>query len=124
MGLYAARGAVLTGAQLGLSDRAARLLVHMALECWDDERNPLGFPARHYFGRPELAAIALGHLAPANGEDPALTEVAETIRELLEAGAIVPASEPLQARREEFELLVDSTRPPRAVALGPAEAGR
>jgi hypothetical protein len=89
MGLYAAKNAVLVSAQLGLKNGAARLLLSMALECWDDEENPAGQVPRRYFAGREHSAIALGFLAPDNGSEAAFRAVKRTIRELVDAGAIV-----------------------------------
>jgi hypothetical protein len=50
VGLYAAKSAVLVAAQLRLGNSATRLLLHMALECWDDEENPMGAEPRRYYG--------------------------------------------------------------------------
>jgi hypothetical protein len=71
MGLYAAKNAVLVAAQLNLGNTAARLLLHMALECWDDADNPGRQEPRRYFAGRESSAIALGFLAPDNGSEAA-----------------------------------------------------
>jgi len=111
MGLYAAKNAVLRAAQLKLGAPAARLLVFMALECWDDEDNPANQTPRRYFGRREASAIALGYLAPANGTDAAFSSVKRAIRELVTAGAISRIRQGGNGRPAEFELQLDSSRP-------------
>ncbi|MCS5498199.1 hypothetical protein NY547_13195 [Cnuibacter physcomitrellae] len=110
MGLFAAKNAVLVAAQLGLGGAASRLLLHMALECWDDDRE--GQPARRYFGGRESSALALGFLAPANGEEPAHRAVKRAVRELIESGAITRVRNGGRGRTSEYELLLNSSRPP------------
>jgi len=83
MGLYAAKNAVYVAAKLQLGGSAARLFLHMPLECWDDDDNPGGQAARRYFGRRELSAIALGFLAPDNGSDAAFQAVKRATKELV-----------------------------------------
>lgn len=109
MGLYAAKNAVLVAAKLNLGNSATRLLLHMALECWD-ERSPGGVPPRRYFGGRETAAIALGFLAPDNASDRAHQAVKRAVRELTAKGAIVRLRHGGNGKTAEFELLVDSTR--------------
>jgi hypothetical protein len=111
MGLYAAKNAVLVAARLDLGNGAARLLLTMALECWDDEDNPAGLLPRRYFAGREHSAIALGFLAPDNGSEAAFRAVKRTIRELVDAGAIVRVRAGRNGQRSEYELLVDSSRP-------------
>lgn len=110
MGLYAAKNAVMVAAQLRLGNTAARLFIHMCLECWDDEDNPGRQTPRRYYGRRELSAIALGFLAPDNGSEPAFRAVKRAIKELVDKGAIVRISHGGNGRPAEFELQVDSTR--------------
>jgi hypothetical protein len=111
MGLYAAKNAVLVAARLGLGNGAARLLLTMALECWDDEDNPARQLPRRYFAGREHSAIALGFLAPDNGSEAAFRAVKRTIRELVDAGAIVRVRAGRNGQRSEYELIVDSSRP-------------
>jgi hypothetical protein len=111
MGLYAAKNAVLVAGRLGLGNAAARLLLTMALECWDDEDNPAGQLPRRYFAGREYSAIALGFLAPRNGSEAAFRAVKRTIRELVDAGAIVRVRVGRNGQTSEYELLVDSSRP-------------
>jgi hypothetical protein len=111
MGLYAAKNSVLVAARLGLGNGATRLLLAMALECWDDENNPAGQPARRYFAGREHSAIALGFLAPANGSEAAFRAVKRTVRELVDAGAIVRVRGGRNGQTSEYELNVDSARP-------------
>jgi hypothetical protein len=111
MGLYAAKNAVLVAAQLGLKNGAARLLLSMALECWDDEDNPASQVPRRYFAGREHSAIALGFLAPDNGSEAAFRAVKRTIRELVDAGAIVRIRAGRNGSTSEYELILDSSRP-------------
>lgn len=111
VGLYAAKGAVLLAAQLQLGSTATRLFLHMALECWDDEDNPLGAPPRRYFGRRELSAIALGFLAPANGSEAAFKAVKRATKELVDRGAITRVRHGGNGVPAEFELQVPVHRP-------------
>jgi hypothetical protein len=111
MGLYAAKNAVLVAARLGLGNGAARLLLTMALECWDDEDNPARQLPRRYFAGREHSAIALGFLAPDNGSEAAFRAVKRTIRELVDAGAIVRVRIGRNGQRSEYELIIDSSRP-------------
>jgi hypothetical protein len=111
MGLYAAKSAVLVAAQLRLGSTAARLFLHMCLECWDDEDNPGRQVPRLYYGRRELSAIALGFLAPDNGAEPAFRAVKRAVKELVDKGAIVRVAHGGNGRPAVFELQVDSTRP-------------
>lgn len=111
MGLYAAKNAVLVAARLELGNGAARLLLTMALECWDDEDNPASQLPRRYFAGREHSAIALGFLAPDNGSEAAFRSVKRTIRELVDAGAIVRVRTGRNGQRSEYELIVDSSRP-------------
>jgi hypothetical protein len=121
MGIYAAKSAVVAAAQSHLSDRAARLLVFMALECWDDEDNPGRQIPKRYFGRREASAIALGFVAPHNGSEAAFTAVKRAIRELLNAGLIERVRTGGNGLPAEFEILVStglsrrSNRGPHAV---------
>ena len=114
VGLYAAKSAVLVAAQLRLGNSATRLLLHMALECWDDEDNPMGAEPRRYFGRRELSAIALGYLAPSNGTQAAFLAVKRAVRELVDKGAIARVRPGGNGRPAEYELLVPVARPKRA----------
>ena len=114
MGLYAAKSAVLVAAQLQLGNTATRLLLHMALECWDDEDNPARVPPRRYFGRRELSAIALGFLAPANGSDKAFRAVARATKELVESGAIVRIRHGGNGAAAEFDLRLPISKPKRS----------
>ena len=38
MGIYAVKSGVLEAARLSVGNPAARLLLHMAAECWDESR--------------------------------------------------------------------------------------
>ena len=111
MGIYAAKSAVLLAAQLHLSNNAQRLLVYMALECWDDANNPGRQLPRRYFGRREASAIALGYAAPRNGSDPAFTAVKRAVRELTGCAVIQRVRTGGNGRPAEFELMLDSARP-------------
>ncbi|TFC81919.1 hypothetical protein E3O45_00795, partial [Cryobacterium sp. TMS1-20-1] len=115
MGLYAAKGAVLVAARLGLGHAATRLLLHMALESWDDTDNPGNQPPRRYFASRESSAIALGYLAPDNGSESAYHSVKRAIAELVASGAIERVSSGHRGHNAEFNLLVDS----RKLALPP-----
>lgn len=111
MGIYAAKNAVLLAAQLHLSSNAQRLLVYMALECWDDANNPGRQLPRRYFARREASAIALGYTAPRNGSEPAFTAVKRAVRELTGTGVIRRVRSGGNGRPAEFELMLDSARP-------------
>lgn len=111
MGLYAAKNAVLVAAQLRLGNTAARLLLHMALECWDDSDNPRRQEPRRYFAGRESSAIALGFLAPGNGSEAAHRAVKRAVRELVEKGAIARVREGGNGRTAEYELKLDSAKP-------------
>ena len=111
MGLYAAKNAVLVAAQLDLGNVAARLLLHMALECWDDANNPGRQEPRRYFAGRESSAIALGFLAPNNAGQAAHRAVKRAVRELVEKGAIVRIRDGGNGHTSEYELQLDSTRP-------------
>lgn len=111
MGLYAAKDAVMVAARLQLGNTAARLFLHMCLECWDDADNPAKGEPRRYYGRRELSAIALGFLAPDNGSEAAFRAVKRAIKELVDKGAIVRLRHGGNGWPAEFELQVDSTRP-------------
>jgi hypothetical protein len=124
MGLYAGKNAILVAARLGLGNTATRLLLHMALECWDDSVNPAGQEPCRYFGGRESSAIALGFLAPQNGEGPAHRAVKRAVRELIDRGAIRRLRTGGYGLTSEYELLLDSTKPvsggwQRAVAVLP-----
>ena len=109
MGLFAAKSAILVAAQLNLGSTAARLLLHMALECWDEKRGDQ--EPRRYFGGRESSAIALGFLAPANGSEAAFRAVKRAIHELVESGAITRVRAGGRNLTSEYELMFDSTRP-------------
>jgi hypothetical protein len=111
MGLYAGKNAILVAAQLGLGNTATRLLLHMALECWDDSVNPAGQEPCRYFGGRESSAIALGFLAPYNGEEPAHRAVKRAVRELVVKGAIRRVRTGGYGLTSEYELLLDSMKP-------------
>lgn len=113
MGYYAAKNAVIVAAQLRLGNMATRLFLHMALECWDDVDNPRGMAPRRYFGRREMSAIALGFLAPDNGAEQAFVAVKRAIRELVAKGAIVRIRRAGNGRPAEYELQLESARPPK-----------
>lgn len=118
MGLYAAKSAILVAARLKLGSTAARLLLHMALECWDEKRGDQ--EPRRYFGGRESSAIALGFLAPENGSDAAYRAVKRAIHELVESGAIARLRAGGRGLTSEYELMLDSARPP--IARRPIEA--
>ena len=109
MGLYAAKSAILVAARLDLGNTAARLLLHMALECWDEKRDAQ--EPRRYFGGRESSAIALGFLAPANGSDAAFRAVKRAVRELVDSGAITRLRAGGRNLTAEYELMFDSSRP-------------
>lgn len=110
MGLFAAKNAVLVAAQLGLGGPAARLLLHMALECFDEDRDDQ--PKRRYFAGRESSAIALGYLAPDNGSEAAYSAVKRAMRELIGTGAVSRLRVGGRGQTSEFELNLDSSRPP------------
>lgn len=110
MGLYAAKGAVILAARLQLGNAATRLLLHMALECWDEDA-PDGRLPRRYFGGREMAAIALGYMAPDNASPAARQAVKRAISELTGKGAIVRVRTGGRGLPAEYELLVASARP-------------
>lgn len=110
MGLFAAKNAVLVAAQLELGNSATRLLLHMALECWDEERGEQA--ARRYFAGRESSAIALGFLAPDNGGEAAHRAVKRAVKELVERGAITRVRLGGRGDTSEYELNLDSSRPP------------
>lgn len=110
MGLFAAKNAVLVAAQLDLGNAATRLFLHMALECWDERRG--GQPPRRYFAGRETSAIALGYLAPANGTAAAHQAVKRALRELVDSGAIRRIRLGGRGETSEYELNLDSSRPP------------
>ena len=114
MGLYAAKNAILVTIQLELGNSASRLFVYMALECWDDDDNPAGGQPRRYFGSRETSALALGFGAPENGTEKAFRAVKRAVHELVTAGAIRRIRGGGSGRNAEFELQVDSNRPPSA----------
>ena len=109
MGLYAAKSAILLAARLNLGNTAARLLLHMALECWDEKRGDQ--EPRRYFGGRESSAIALGFLAPANGSEPAFRAVKRAVRELVERGAITRVRVGGRNLTSEYALMLESARP-------------
>ena len=109
MGLFAAKNAVLVAMQLGLGNTAARLLNHMALECWD-EQHGVQAPRRYYAGR-ESSGIALGFGAPHNGTEAAHRAVKRAVRELIDRGAIRRVRAGGRGETSEYELLLDSSRP-------------
>lgn len=111
VGLYAAKAAVLLAARMGLGHPAARLLLHMALECWDDGDNPAGQPPRHYYATRESSAIALGYLVPTNGSEAAAHAVKRAVAELVAQGAVERIRSGGRGQTAEFLLHVDSTRP-------------
>jgi hypothetical protein len=112
MGLYAAKNAVFVAAVNHLGSTATRLFVFMALECWDESDNPAGQAARRYFARRESSAIALGFLAPDNGSEAAFLAVKRAVAELTRSGVIVRTRAGGNGHPAEFELMVDSARPP------------
>lgn len=109
MGLYAAKNAILVAAQLQLGNTATRLFLHMALECWDDERGQQ--QPRRYFGGREYSAIALGFMAPSNGSPAAHRAVKRAVHELVDRGAIRRVRAGGRGLNAEYELMVDSARP-------------
>jgi hypothetical protein len=109
MGLFAAKNAVLVAARLELGNSATRLLLHMALECWDEERHDQA-PRRYFAGR-ESSAIALGYLAPSNGSAAAHQAVKRALKELVDRGAIRRIRLGGRGETSEYELIVDSSRP-------------
>lgn len=111
MGLYAAKNAVLLAARVGLGHAATRLLLHMALECWDDGGNPAGQPPKRYYAARESSAIALGYLAPDNASEPALHAVKRAISELVEQGVVERVRSGGRGQTAEFILHVDSGKP-------------
>jgi len=111
VGFYAAKNAVLVAARLKLGNTAARLLLHMALECWDETNNPLGQAPRRYFAGRESSAIALGFLAPENGSEEAHRAVKRAVRELILAGAITRIRAGGNGLTAEYELQVNSVKP-------------
>lgn len=112
MGLYAAKNAVVVAMRLQLGNTAARLLNHMALECWDEPRGEQA--ARRYFAGRESSAIALGFGAPDNASEAAHRAVKRAIRELIDRGAICRIRTGGRGQTSEYELLLDSSRPPSA----------
>ncbi|MDY7543028.1 MULTISPECIES: hypothetical protein [unclassified Cryobacterium] len=111
MGLFAAKNALLVAARLNLGSTATVLLVHMALECWDDADNPARQPPRRYFAGREASAIALGFLAPDNASEAAHRAVKRAVKELVDTGAITRVRSAHKGTTAEFELNVASSRP-------------
>lgn len=109
MGIYAVKSAVLEAARHNIGNPAARLLFHMAAECWDEKRGDAE-PRRYYAGRAS-SAIALGYLAPRNDSDAARTAVKRCVRELVEAGLIRRVRIGRNGVPAEYELLLESSRP-------------
>jgi hypothetical protein len=109
MGLYAAKSAILVASRLQLGNTATRLLIHMALECWDEKRGDQ--EPRRYFGGRESSAIALGFRAPDNGSAAAYRAVKRAIHELAERGAITRLRAGGRGVTSEYELMLDSVRP-------------
>jgi len=109
MGLYAAKNAVLVAMRLELGNTAARLLNHMALECWDEPRGEQA--ARRYFAGRESSAIALGFGAPHNGSEAAHRAVKRAVKELVDRGAIRRVRQGGRGQTSEYELMLDSSRP-------------
>ncbi|TFD69819.1 hypothetical protein [Cryobacterium ruanii] len=103
----AANGAVLLAARMGLGHAAARLLLHMALECWDDGDNPGG----DYYATRESSAIALGYLASKNGSEPAAHAVKRAVAELVALGSVERVRSGGRGQAAEFNLHVDSAKP-------------
>jgi hypothetical protein len=110
MGLFAAKNAVLVAAQLGLGGPATRLLLHMALECFDEDRDDQ--PQRRYFAGRESSAIALGYLAPDNASEAARSAVKRALRELVATGVVSRIRSGGRGQTSEYELNLDSSRPP------------
>lgn len=109
MGIYAVKSAVLEAARHDVGNPAARLLFHMAAECWDEKRGDAE-PRRYYAGRAS-SAIALGYLAPRNDSDAARTAVKRCVRELVNAGLIHRVRIGRNGVPSEYELLLESGRP-------------
>lgn len=109
MGLFAAKSAVLVAMRLEIGNTAARLLNHMALECWDEDHGIQ--PARRYFGGRESSAVALGFGAPHNGSEAAHRAVKRAVKELIDQGAIRRLRSGGRGETSEYELLLDSSRP-------------
>lgn len=109
MGIYAVKSAVLEAARHDIGNPAARLLFHMAAECWDERRGDAE-PRRYYAGRAS-SAIALGYLAPRNDSDAARTAVKRCVRELVNAGLIRRVRIGRNGVPSEYELLLESSRP-------------
>lgn len=110
VGLFAAKNAVLVAAQLGLGGPATRLLLHMALESFDEDRDDQA--QRRYFAGRDSSAIALGYLAPDNGSEAARSAVKRALRELVATGAVSRIRSGGRGQTSEYELNVDSSRPP------------
>ncbi len=109
MGIYAVKSAVLEAARHEIGNPAARLLFHMAAECWDEKRGDAE-PRRYYAGRAS-SAIALGYLAPRNDSDAARAAVKRCVRELVEASLIRRVRIGRNGVPAEYELLLESSRP-------------
>lgn len=109
MGIYAVKSGVLEAARLQVGNPAARLLFHMAAECWDERRGEQE-PRRYYAGRGS-SAIALGYLAPTNDSDAARSAVKRAVRELVDVGLIRRVRMGGNGVPTEYELLLNSGRP-------------
>lgn len=109
MGIYAVKSGVLEAARLSVGNPAARLLLHMAAECWDENRGDHE-PRRYYAGR-SSSAIALGYTAPNNGSGAARSAVKRAVRELIDVGLIRRVRTGGNGVPSEYELLLDSSRP-------------
>jgi uncharacterized protein (DUF2267 family) len=112
VGLFAAKNAILVAAQLHLGHTATALLLHMALECWDNADNPERTPPRRYFAGREASALALGFLAPDNASEAAHRAVKRAVKELVDTGAITRVRSAHKGTTAEFELNLDSSKPP------------
>lgn len=82
MGIYAAKSSYLVAQRAHLGHAATRLLVFMAIECWDSDDNPNGVKPRRYFGGREKQAIALGYPVQDCATDAANAAVKRAMGEL------------------------------------------
>lgn len=122
MGSVLARRAYTAAADVGLPNRACRLLAHMSLAARDDAPVPL------YYGGQLSMAKALGRtnaLEDPQGREAALRCVRRALADLTRAGLIRPHARPAPGRVASFELHLpdpatpDSQCPP---SKGPARA--
>jgi hypothetical protein len=108
VGLWAGKSAVLVSAKLGLSDKAARCLGHMALTALDKEDEARGVAPRRFFGGRNSLAIGIGFGGEDANSQAARSAVKRALRQLIDSEVVQVWRDGVAGKQSEYYLRIRS----------------